>query len=120
MEENGCGKKFSAVSAVKIICMVLGVLLLCVFLSYHFFFVRPYGLSPGMKYVRSPSYKKGKDWNGDCLWYGGIKWRVLSKYDILLLADHIPEDYCEEWSKISYMREDPEEEYVDVHWENSE
>ncbi len=119
MEENGCGKKFSAVSAVKIICMVLGVLLLCVFLSYHFFFVRPYGLSPGMKYVRSPSYKKGKDWNGDCLWYGGIKWRVLSKYDILLLADHIPEDYCEEWSKISYMREDPEEEYVDVHWENS-
>ena len=113
------GKKFSVVSVIKITGICFSILLLCVLLCYHFLFVRQYGLSPGMEYARYPSYKKGKDWNGDYLWYGGIKWRVLSKSDVLLLADHIPEAYREEWSKISYMKEDPEEDDPNVHWENS-
>lgn len=119
MDEDRREKKFSAVTAVKIASILTGVILVSIYLIYHFFFLKPYGLSPGIKYITSPSYEKGEDWNGDYLWYGGIKWRVLDKSDVLLLADHIPEAYYEEWSKMSYIREDPEEEYPVADWDGS-
>ncbi len=96
-----------------------------VFLFFLFCFLS--GCSPkarafslGTEEVNRPSYKKKKEWNGDYLWYGGIKWRILQRYEeIFLLADHIPEEYQEEWGGMNFALEKLEDLEENPSWDNS-
>lgn len=61
----------------------------------------------GTQGIYSP-YEAGEmGWNGHYVWYGGIKWRILSQNDpkgMLLFADSIPDDYREEWTNRVYQK----------------
>lgn len=119
MGEGLYKKNISVKSVVEVAWIPLLILVMFLYWGWNKYMVDPFGMSLGVEAVKSPDYKKGKAWNGEYLWYGNIRWRILSKIDILLFADRIPEDYYEEWRGMSYTEEDPEEDFPDHDWHAS-
>lgn len=67
--------------------------------AYRLFF---FGTIP----LHNPTEDEGEGWKGLYVWYGGIRWRLLSKNEpesILLFADRIPDEYGGEWNNRVYQ-----------------
>lgn len=62
----------------------------------------------GSAAISNPDAEQNNGWQGDTIYIGNIKWRVLSADDkeILLLADHIPERYKEVWTDTAYQKDE--------------
>ncbi|MCI9251508.1 MAG: hypothetical protein HFI22_06805 [Lachnospiraceae bacterium] len=123
MRYNSIGKKGRHMQRSRLlsgIMLAVFLILLSCFASGCFLAPKARFLSMGGEGMNSPYYKKKQEWNGDYLWYGGIKWRILEKYfNIFLLADHIPEEYLEEWDAMSYETRKPEDVEGNPGWETS-
>lgn len=82
------------------------------------------GLCMGINHISLPREPKNGEWQGDYVYLGGIRWRMLStqwdKYDIygdmLLLADQMPGEYENEWKDVPYWTWEDDR----VSWERSE